>query len=354
MSSSTSSSDPWRRFFRFAAGSTVLLAGLVYAFVVTVDPFNTLPLSPPLDRVPVASNQRFSYPALARSQEFDSAIFGTSTSRLLRPAALNQGFGARFVNLAMNDATAYEQWRLFKVFARAHPAPRAVAVGVDVRWCGTGAPAARFTPRPFPAWMYDGSPWRGYAEMFNLYAVQEAGQEAGVLLGLKREFMGRDGYTRFVPPDSEYDPARVAVHLRDATPSIPQGARSGDPAAWRYPELDMLADIVHGLPAATRKILFFPPYYHKLFPPAGTDGARAWNECKRRVAGLARSGPNGVAVDFMLPSPITTADDNYWDPLHYRVEIADRLARDLVAADRGEASQDYRLLAGVDAADPSD
>ena len=63
--------------------------------------------------------------------------------------------------------------------------------------------------------MYDGSLWRGYGEMFNLYAVQEAGQEFGILIGIKRQVYGSDGYTSFVPPDSAYDPARVAQHLRD-------------------------------------------------------------------------------------------------------------------------------------------
>jgi hypothetical protein len=59
---------------------------------------------------------------------------------------------------------------------------------------------------------------------------------------------------------------------------------------------------------------------------------------------LAARIPNTLAVDFMLPSPITEADDNYWDALHYRVAIADRIVRDLGAADRGEASEDYRIL----------
>jgi hypothetical protein len=57
--------------------------------------------------------------------------------------------------------------------------------------------------------------------------------------------------------------------------------------------------------------------------------------------------PNVMVVDFMRPSPITTVDDNYWDPLHYRIGVADRIARDLVAADRGETSPDYRLMAGT-------
>ena len=65
------------------------MVAALYAFVVLVDPWGSLPMDLKLDRVPVTSNQRFAYPVLARSDAFDSAIFGTSTSRLLRPAALN-------------------------------------------------------------------------------------------------------------------------------------------------------------------------------------------------------------------------------------------------------------------------
>ena len=106
MSSSISSSEfGWRRFFRLAIGTVVLVTGAIYAFVVLVDPFNILPLSPPFDRVPVTSNQRYSYPALARSPLFDSAVFGTSTSRLLRPGAvLDAAFQGRCPrDLAMNS-----------------------------------------------------------------------------------------------------------------------------------------------------------------------------------------------------------------------------------------------------------
>jgi hypothetical protein len=46
----------------------------------------------------------------------------------------------------------------------------------------------------------------------------------------------------------------------------------------------------------------------------------------------------------MIPSPITLDDDNYWDPRHYRIAIAERLARDLAAAAHGEAGADDRIL----------
>jgi hypothetical protein len=348
MSSSTSSSDSpgWRRFFRLAAGTTAVVVAVLYAFVVLVDPWGSLPLDLPLNRTPVTSNQRFAYPVLARSAAFDSAIFGTSTSRLLRPAALNPAFDARFANLAMNDATPYEMSRLMEVFAEAHPAAKIVMLGVDSPWCVTGDSYQKLSPRPFPDWMYHRNRWRGYAEMFNLFAIQEAGKAFAVLTGLKKPDMGRDGYTRFVPPDDQYDAARAAVHLREAVPRVPGVPQPGAPAGWRFPAVESMLGSLSALPAATRKLLFFVPYNERLLSARGSDGAAVWDECKRRVAGLARTIPNVTVVDFMFPSPITTVDDNYWDPLHYRTGVGDQIARDLVAADRGEASADYRVPSG--------
>ncbi len=171
--------------------------------------------------------------------------------------------------------------------------------------------------------------------------MQEAGQQFGDLTGLKTPTYGRDGYTSFVPPDSEYDPARVALHMRGTIPDDPPGTRTGPPDTWVFPELAALRRQLAALPPQTLRILFFVPNNHRLQAPPTGPVADVWNECKQRVADLY---PGALVVDFMIPSPITLNDDNYWDPRHYRVGIADRLARDLAAAARGEASADYRIL----------
>ena len=346
MSSSTSSSDPgaWRRFFRLAAGTAAAAVAIVYAFVVIVDPFDTLPLSPGFDRAPVASNARFAFPALARSERFDSALFGTSTSRLLRPAALDPLFGTRMANLSMNDATVHEQLRLMRVFLHAHPNPRVIMLGMDVRWCVTGPDYQIYTPRQMPEWMYEDNLWVGYREMLNLYAIETAGQLFGILTGIKAETYGRDGYTRFVPPDAAYDREKVARNLRAAGPSIPPGNRSGPPETWRYPALDDLRALLADVPGETRVVLFFVPYHRVLQVSPEQEGAAVWAECKRRAATLAGSLPRGLAVDFMRPSGITTEDDHYWDALHFTTGIADRLAVGLAGAVRGERSGDYVVL----------
>lgn len=344
MSSSTSSSDPWRRFFRLIAGSAAIAAGLVYAFVVLVDPFDLLPLSPPLHRVPVASNQRFSFPTLARSQKFDSVVIGTSSSRLLRPEVLNPLFDARFANLSMNAATVYEQMQLYGVFTRAHPNPKAVILGMDFPWCVTGPDYDRLTFRSFPPWMYQDNLWVGYREMFNLYAVQSAGQLFGVLIGVKKPDQGLDGFTSFVPPDDQYDRARAQLHLNAARPMVPPGLRSGAPDTWTFPTMVALRTFLTSVPATTRKLLYLVPYSRYALTQPGSPEQTVWDECRRHIVETAKEVPNTQVLDFMFLSPITSDDDHYWDGLHYRIGIADQLARDFAAAARGETSADYRIL----------
>jgi hypothetical protein len=329
MSSSISSSNPlaWQRWLRLwlsaAAGGVLSL----FLLVALVDPWDALPLSPPLPRVPISSNARYSFPALARSPRFDAAIFGTSTTRLLRPAALDPLFGgARFVNLAMNSATAYEQARLLQVFLRAHPHPEAVLVGLDQAWCVPKL--ERYTPRPFPEWMYEpGARWAGYREALQPYAVQEAVSELATMLGLKRRRYGLDGYTRFVPPDSDYDPARVdRAFLRWPLPDAAPAPIDWSPPP--LPALDLLRDALASLPPGTRALLFFAPINIEQQGVPGSATARNWAACKAGAAAVARAA-GAELRDFLIASPITGTRANYWDPLHYREAIAQRLAEDL-------------------------
>ena len=299
-------------------GGTV---AMLYAFVVLVDPWDSLPLSPPLPRVPISTNARFSFPALARSPRFNSVVLGTSTSRLLQPAQLDPAFGARFANLSMNSATAYEQTRMLQVFLRAHPRPRAVLIGLDAEWCRD--PIVRYTTRPFPEWMYGDSRWPAYRHMLTPYAVQEAANQFAVMARLKRRRYGLDGYTSFVPDEAAYDPARVdAAFARwPATDSAP--ASPGE--RFAFPGLDLLRDALAQVPAGTRVVLYFTPYHVSQQGLPGSRTAAWWAACKQGAAQVAAL--RGVAMmDFMVPSDITQDRANYWDPLHYRVGIARRLA----------------------------
>lgn len=353
MSSSISSSEPqrWGAFWRATLVIAVGTALFVYLFVVLVDPWGMLPLRLPLPRVPISTNARYSFPALAESGAFDSAIFGTSAVRLLRPAMLDALFGARFANLAMNSATAYEQTRLRGVFLRHHPAPRVVMIGLDEQWCAVGDvyskfPPPSFQPQPFPEWMYGGSPWRGYLRVMNLYALQESANQFAVIAGLKAQRYGSDGYTSFVGDDRLYDPTRARMHLAgERAPDAPPPLEF-DPTSLRFSVHDLLRQALVAIPQSTLKTLFFVPYHVALQGVPGSAHALELQTCKQRIAELVRPVPNLVLADFMIPSPITREDANYWDPHHYRIATAERLMNDLAGAAAGEAppNGDYALI----------
>lgn len=335
----------WRRFFTIAIATAVGLGAAIYAFIAVIDPWDILPLSPPWKRAPMSTNQRYIYAALARSPKFDSVLVGTSTVRLLRPDALNAALGGRFANLSMNSATPYEQSRILGLFQRTHADIRTVVVGIDFRWCDEDV--AKYGYRwNFPEWMYRAGQWRNYRHIFSLYALEEAFPQFVYLIGLRHARFGFDGYANFLPPDNRFDPVRTAAGLGPLPPRGQVEDRLRDDPTLRMPALERLRTMLAILPPTTRKLVLLTPTYFGNRPQPGTSGAAAIAACKFRIVQQARGTPNAIVVDFMIDSPITRTPSNYWDPLHYRVGIAERIVADLARAttDPRASSPDYRVL----------
>lgn len=319
---------------------------MVWLFIALVDPFGTLPTGVPLDRGPAASNARFAFPMLARAADFDSAILGTSTSRMLRPALLDATFGARFANLSMNDATAWEQYRLGLVFLRV-PLPRKwLLVGIDGVWCEPPERFRRTTRRAFPEFMYDDDPWNDLRQIFSLYFIEQAGLQLVESLGLKPRSYGRDGYTSFLPDDSRWDAARVLPALSPPPPDTLAPIEAHDAEGLAMPGIDLLAELLAARPAGMRALLFFAPVYvgaDRQPPPGHPEHARL-AACKARVAAAAQAAGNAIVADFMRPTWLTRDPTNYWDPLHYRIGPAEALALALNDAATGRENPLFVLL----------
>jgi len=295
-------------------------------------------------------NQRFMYPQIVRSGRFDAAVFGTSTVRLLDPEKLGAAFGGRFANLGLNAGTPWEQIQLAELFLRHVPEPKALLFGLDTTWCEKDADRNTLTFRAFPPWLYDESRLNDYPHLLNLTSLEIAGRLALHRLGLMPERIRGDGYEVFVPDDRLYDLARASDHLyRHGRPSSSPGeAMQLSPeerAALRFPALDWLDALLDRVPASSAVTLATPPVHVTMQAPSGTRAAAVDSECKARIASLARRHAAAM-VDFRIPSPVTTEDSNYWDPLHYRIGIADKTVTALAEATRGRESDDgfYRVL----------
>jgi hypothetical protein len=141
-----------------------------------------------------------------------------------------------------------------------------------------------------------------------------------------------------LPDDRLYDAPRAAAGL---VPPPPEGPATGP---YDFPQHALLAERLAALPGSTRVVLFFVPYHVSLQPRPGTPEELRWQACRRGIEAAARARPGTVLADFMFPSALTREDTNYWDPQHYRIGIADRLARDLAAAAQGRETPEMRLL----------
>lgn len=320
----------WPHYLRCVLGAAGLLALALYAFILVLDPYQNVPFSPPLARAPVSTNQRYAYPALARDPAFDSAIIGTSTVRLLDPVSLHARTGARFVNLAMNSATAYEQERMHALFVRRHPQLRWLVLGIDEVWCDPAATARRYTFRDFPEWMYDDDRWNDLPYLFNDKALENAVRMLELLLGQRPPKYRNDGYRDFTLDFPEWQRGAVERRLYRGVPRPVADAPIHATAAARPARTGAqrgLARMLAVTPPAARVILLWPPLHAAYLEPRATRLA----ECKGAIAQLASAHAGVTMLDYMYVSPLTRDSANYWDTHHYTAAVARMIETDIAA-----------------------
>lgn len=338
----------WAGFGAAFAATALALGLLATGFVAGLDPFG-LRAGPGRAPGPIMdTNQRFMYPQIARSGRYDAAVFGSSTARLLDPRDLDAAFGARFANLAMNAATPYEQIRLARLFLDLNR-PRAVLFALDPTWCEADADVRRLTFRPFPPWLYEpGAPW-GVLRQVNWNSLTIAGQVLLHRLGLAPERIRGDGFAVFTPPEESYDAARAARHIHGGDTAFDAAAprtRAEAPDA-PMPALAWLDDLLAAMPGDALRLVAFMPVHAAAHGQPGTPRGAREAACKARVATIGEARGARV-IDFRIPSPVTTRDENYWDALHYRLPIAARIVAGVEAATRDGVDDPrgfYRVLA---------
>jgi hypothetical protein len=332
-------------FVALFAGS--LLA--IYLGILWLDPYGIrTPLS---ERVLQYGNQRTLYPQIVRSKRFDSYIVGTSTARLIDPQILNGPFAARFANLSMNSMLAWEQKTMIELIIREAPAPKVLIIALDGVWCEPGADTHRFLKEGFPDWLYDGARWNDYLYLLNDPTARVALRQVLYRFGLVSSHVRDDGFGVFTPPETQFDISRAREEIwrgaprREVRDTPPPRLSDEARQMLRLPALNWLDELLAQLPA-TRKILAFMPIHVAGQPSPASEQAAREGECKTRIAGVARTR-GATLIDWRYPSALTREDSNYWDVLHYRLPVAERVARDLAAASlnkRASSDGTYRII----------
>lgn len=298
--------------------------------LIIVDPYDTLKISYPAKREPIVSNQRFSYPAIALKDFHDSAIIGTSSIRLLNPENLNVLFDAKFVNLAMNSATAYEQYKTYELFRRAHENIKYLIVGVDMVWCDRKRNPEKLTFRPFPPWLYDENEFNDYLNMFSARGLENTVRLIEYWFGKREAKYNEDGYHNFVGDDNKYDLKKAIINIYGGAENkisfeeklADERNRPDSNTILEFPVHKLyLSKIFESLSDKTIKLIVFVPYYYRNI----YSQYEKINECKNKLIKFSHQYKNTHVIDFMFDSDITSDDSNYWDVLHYRIHVAEKL-----------------------------
>ena len=329
-----STAKQWQRFSYTLLSTVVITTALLYCFIITVDPFDNLPLSPNWKRVQVKGIDRDFKPSLARRPQYDSVVIGSSSSMLLHPVRLSKAFGTHFTTLAMPAASPYEQNRLLTLFHRHHPLPSYVLVGVDQFWC-TLKPLAKQigtnVGQPMRDRLYDENHWNNWPAL-NSQMLKYTRRQMRSLLAPNQKPGAHDGYYNFTVENyGSYDlnRARLNIYGQQPIPSkkhfklIDQNTVSIQGRV--FPEVERLGEHLAKLPPETVKLAFLPPYHWFRLYQMDKSNQNRLAECKQRIAALGEKLDNYYVLDFMRLSPISQEDSNYWDREHYNTKIAKSL-----------------------------
>jgi hypothetical protein len=355
-SNELSSSDrAWRRFALIFVGVFVGVVGVVYVFIILVDPYDSgrffsLGLRGLYDGVQggvqdgsvdarpggavrpkttafgdTDESQRTGNVALGRASRFNAAIFGNSHGQLLSPERLSRATGLNFVQLTVPGANVREQVAMMRWFIGHHAAPSALVLALDERWCVTDPALPLRTP--FPFWLYSDS---------NLVYLANA---------LSTRTL-RDGARRLASafaPAAAVDPAGYADYETGKVWNF----KPGEPAPWEgfparddrpfrrepdFPGLILLDELLGEIPASTPVVIVLPPQFYTRLPPPDTGGARFRDYCKWQMSLRAERGAGSAFIDFLVDSAVARNPQNFMDEEHYRTNIAEMIEAEIAAA----------------------
>jgi hypothetical protein len=305
--------------------------GLIYAFLLVVDPWDTGRFPAPLSAGVADIERRTATASRGRDRRFDTAILGNSRTFLLDPERLSEATGLSFVSLGTPGAGPQEEMAVTRYFLRFHPAAAALVFSIDERWCGHD-PAMPMTIA-FPFWLYRGN-IEYLANLLSTRSFTAAQTRIRLALG------------RVEPTDprgfADYEAGRTwNFHPAEASGPAPPPAYaptyfSGTPGT-SFPALEAFDGVLAELPRGTRFVIMMPPVYHLSLPQPGTPAAADLAACKAAVA--QRLGRQGIALlDYMVDGPLARTPENFMDMVHYRGGVARIIEDGIIAAFNGSRS----------------
>ena len=324
---SVSETRSWRRLLVLYAASVPLLATVMGALLLALDPYDTGRFALLSDHGVPQFGQRLIAASLGRRASFDTAILGNSTAQLLDPARIGAASDRAVVSLTVPGTGPREQLAVADWFLRHHPgaATRGLVFGIDGRWC-RGDGRLELT-NPFPFWLYSESAIDYALNMMRLKSVEAVARKVKLLLG-REPPVSSDGYSNYETGrawDAAAARQRLAEQAMDGTPA-------DETAGTHFAAVTLFRRFLARVPETAAVVLVFPPRYHTAVPASGSAAAGQQEACRRAFDALATARPRTRLLDFLLRPVMGDEAEEFWDPLHYRAPLARRIEAAVAAA----------------------
>jgi hypothetical protein len=296
--------------------------GLIYAFLLVVDPWDTGRFPSPLPTGVADIERRTATASRGRDPRFNAAIFGNSRTFSLDPEKISKATGFSFVSLGTPGAGPQEEMQVTRYFLRFHPAVDAIVFSLDERWCSHDPSMPMIMS--FPFWLYRGD-LEYLANVLSTRSFNAAWTRIRLALGRETPTDPR-GYL-------DYEAGKV-WNFHPPAPIEPPAAPVAVPANTYFPALDAFDGLLAELPPQTRFIIIMPPAYQISLPRPGTQEAADLAACKARLAGSL--GHQGITLlDYLVDGPIARDPQSFMDMVHYRNNVARIIEDGIIGAFNG-------------------
>jgi hypothetical protein len=295
--------------------------GLIYAFVLAMDPWDTGRFPTPLPAGVADIERRTATASRGRDPRFNAAIFGNSRTFMLDPERLSEATGLSFVSLGTPGAGPREEMAVTRYFLRFHSAVEAIVFSTDERWCGHD-PAMPLTIA-FPFWLYRGN-IEYLANLLSTRAFNASQVRIKLAMGRLAATDPR-GY-------ADYEAGKTwNFHPPTATEAAASAVAAPVKANTYFPAIEAFDGVLAELPRETRFVIMMPPVYQTNLPRAGTQEAADLAACKAALA--QRLGSRGAAfLDYLVDGDIARNPENFMDMVHYRSSVARIIEDGIIAA----------------------
>jgi hypothetical protein len=304
---------PWRVFVLTFVGAFFGALGVLYAFFIVVDPYDTGRVFSAFHAPRISDDNKLTATASrARDPQFTAAIFGNSHGQLIDPWRLTDATGLSFVQLTTTGSGPREQLTVMRYFIRYHPHIDAVVLAVDPRWCSLDPTLPVLFP--FPFWLYGGD-FEYLTHMLSSRSLSDSLRRIRFILGWIPASDMRGAW--------DYEASRLWNFRPVIPPEVDSVTLAGPLTLPKsFPAIDMLDPVLANLAANTPIVIVMPPQFFTALPRAGTQAGLELQSCKQAFSQRVDGRPRSGFLDFLRDTPVSREPHNFMDAEHYRSNVA--------------------------------